>query len=113
VNADYAPTAHFDLFLKAANYARSQNIPVHAGNVLSADEFYGDNRDDYQKWAAYGVLCVEMEAAGLYTIAAKHNVQALAILTISDSLITGEETTSEARESTFGTMVSIALNALQ
>ncbi len=112
-NADYAPTADFDLFLKAANYAQRHHIPITAGNVLSADSFYSDSEIAYQKWAEYGILCVEMEAAGLYTIAAKHNVQALAILTISDSLVTRQETTSEERENTFGTMVEIALNTFQ
>lgn len=112
-NADYSPTADFDLFMKAATYARAHTIPIRAGNVLSADAFYGDAVNDYRKWAAYGILCVEMEAAGLYTIAAKHKVQALTILTISDSLVTQEETTSEERESTFGTMVEIALHTLQ
>ncbi|HBY70413.1 MAG TPA: purine-nucleoside phosphorylase, partial [Flavobacteriaceae bacterium] len=64
------------------------------------------------KWADYGVLCVEMEAAGLYTIAAKYNVQALAILTISDSLVTQKATSAEERETSFSTMIEIALNTL-
>jgi purine-nucleoside phosphorylase len=112
INSDYSPTADFDLFMKAVLYARENNIPVKAGNVLSADEFYEDDFNSYKKWADFGVLCVEMEAAGLYTIAAKFNVKALAILTISDSLVTKEETTSEERESTFNTMIEIALNTL-
>lgn len=112
INADYSPTASFELFMKAALYAREHNIPIKAGNVLSADEFYEDDFDSYKKWAAFGVLCVEMEAAGLYTIAAKFNVKALAILTISDSLVTGERTTSEERETTFSKMIEIALGTL-
>ncbi|AXT51065.1 purine-nucleoside phosphorylase [Aquimarina sp. BL5] len=112
INADYSPTANFELFMKAALYAREHNIPIKAGNVLSADEFYEDDFDSYKKWAAFGVLCVEMEAAGLYTIAAKFNVKALAILTISDSLVTGERTTSEERETTFSKMIEIALGTL-
>lgn len=112
INSDYSPTADFDLFMKAVDYARKKNISVKAGNVLSADEFYEDDFNSYKKWADFGVLCVEMEAAGLYTIAAKYNVKALAILTISDSLVTKEETTSEERESTFNTMIEIALNTL-
>jgi len=83
INADYSPTANFDLLLKASLYARKKGIPIKAGNVLSADEFYEDDREAYKLWAKYGVLCVEMEASGLYTIAAKYNVKALAILTIS------------------------------
>ncbi|WP_369995639.1 purine-nucleoside phosphorylase [Winogradskyella sp.] len=107
--ADYAPTADFGLFMKAVKAAETKGIPIKAGNVLSSDEFYEDNIESYKKWSKFGVLCVEMEAAGLYTVAAKHNVNALAILTISDSLVTGERTTSKARETTFRSMIEIAL----
>ncbi|WP_431157526.1 purine-nucleoside phosphorylase [Winogradskyella poriferorum] len=107
--ADYAPTADFELFIKAVDIARKKNIPIKAGNVLSSDEFYEDDTESYKKWSKFGVLCVEMEAAGLYTVAAKHNVSALTILTISDSLVTGERTTSQERESTFKSMIEIAL----
>ncbi len=110
VNADYSPTADSELFMNACLYARNKGIDIKAGNVLSADEFYEDDKDNYKLWAKYGVLCVEMEAAGLYTIAAKHNVKALAILTISDSLVTGEQSTTVERESSFNEMVEIALN---
>jgi purine-nucleoside phosphorylase len=109
-DANYAATASFELFEKAVNEARKRDIPIKAGNVLSSDEFYADNFDDYKLWAQFGVLCVEMEAAGIYTIAAKYNVQALAILTISDSLVTGERMTHQEREATFDDMVSIALS---
>ena len=112
INADYSPTANFELFMKAALYAKENNIPIKAGNVLSADEFYEDDFDAYKKWAEFGVLCVEMETAGLYTIAAKFNVKALAILTVSDSLVTKERTTANERESTFATMIEIALSTL-
>jgi purine-nucleoside phosphorylase len=111
-NADYAPTANFDLFMKAAAYTKEKGIAIQAGNVLSSDEFYEDDPNSYKKWAAFGVLCVEMEAAGLYTIAAKHNVNALAILTISDSLVNEQETNSDERESTFSEMIEIALHTL-
>lgn len=106
---DFAPTASFKLFDKAIKTARDLNISYKAGNVLSSDLFYTDDPLDYEMWAAYNVLCVEMEAAGLYSIAAKHNVNALAILTISDSLITGEKTSAEERETTFNQMIKIAL----
>jgi purine-nucleoside phosphorylase len=112
VNCDYSPTADFDLFMKAALYAKKKNIPIKAGNVLSSDQFYEDDFNNYKKWADFGVLCVEMEAAGLYTIAAKFNVKALAILTISDSLVTGESTTADEREGSFSKMIEIALNTL-
>ncbi len=94
--ADYAPTA-------------SLNIKVKAGGILSSDEFYADDFNDYKKWAEFGVLCVEMETAGLYTVAAKYNVNALSLLTISDSLVTKESMTSEERETTFKEMMQIAL----
>jgi len=92
--------------------AKEREIPIKAGNVLSSDEFYSDNFDDYKHWAEFGVLCVEMETAGLYTAAAKHNVNALSILTISDSLVTKERTTAEEREHTFKEMVLIALDTI-
>jgi purine-nucleoside phosphorylase len=108
--ANYAPTASFELFMKAARYAEENQIPVKAGNVLTSDEFYTDDPDDYKLWADFGVLCVEMETAGLYTLAAKYKAQALSILTISDSLVTGKQTTSEERETTFKEMAEMALH---
>lgn len=107
--ADYAPTANFELFEKAVNVARAKNIPIKAGNIFTSDEFYADDFESYKKWSKFGLLCVEMETAGLYTVAAKHKVNALTILTISDSLVTGERTTSEERETTFSEMIEIAL----
>lgn len=107
--ANYAPTADFGLFIKAVEAARAKNIPIKAGNVFSSDIFYEDDKEGFKLWSKFGVLCVEMEAAGLYTVAAKHNVNALAILTISDSLVTGERTTSKERETTFKGMIEVAL----
>ena len=107
--ADYAPTANFELFQKAVDAAKKKNIPIKAGNVFTSDEFYADDFESYKKWSKFGVLCVEMETAGLYTVAAKHNAKALTILTISDSLVTGEHTTSKERETTFKDMIEIAL----
>lgn len=111
INSDYSPTANFDLLIKAVNYAQEHQIPIKAGNVLSSDEFYVDDPEEYKLWAQYGVLCVEMETAGLYTIAAKYNIKALSILTISDSLVTREKLSTQARESSFTNMVEIALAA--
>ncbi|SEB74636.1 purine-nucleoside phosphorylase [Tenacibaculum sp. MAR_2009_124] len=108
--ADFAPTASFELFQKALNYSQENNLTIKAGNVLSSDEFYADDFNSYKKWADFGVLCVEMETAGLYTVAAKYNVNALSILTISDSLVTKEKTSAQEREQTFKEMVRIALN---
>ncbi|HLW33059.1 MAG TPA: purine-nucleoside phosphorylase [Aequorivita sp.] len=111
-NMDFASTADFDLFMKAVLYAKENKLPIKAGNVLSTDQFYAEDPDQYKKWAEYGVMCVEMEAAALYTIAAKYRVKALAILTISDSLVNNETTTAQERERSFSTMVEIALNTL-
>ena len=108
--ANYAATANFELFDKAVSEARRRGISIKAGNVLSSDEFYADDFNNYKLWARFGVLCVEMEAAGLYTVAAKYNVRALAILTISDSLVTGERTSAKEREETFEDMIKIALS---
>ena len=110
--ASYAPTADFELLIKATQYASENNIPVQAGNVLSSDQFYSPEPDAYKKWAEYGVLCAEMETAGLYTIAARHKVKALAILTISDSLVDEVKSTAYERENTFDKMVEIALNII-
>jgi len=106
--SDYAPTASFELFQKAVEAAKSKTISIKAGNVFTSDEFYADDFESYKKWSKFGVLCVEMESAGLYTIAAKHNVNALSILTISDSLVTGERTSAKERETTFKDMIKIA-----
>ncbi len=111
INSDYSPTANFELFQKAVNYAQAHNIPIKAGNVLSSDEFYVDDPEEYKLWAQYGIICVEMETAGLYTIAAKYNVRALTILTISDSLVSGERLSAHERETSFRAMVEIALAA--
>lgn len=107
--ADYAPTANFELFQKAVEAAKSKNIAIKAGNVFTSDEFYADDFESYKKWSKFGVLCVEMETAGLYTVAAKHHVNALSILTISDSLVTGERITSKERETSFKDMIEVAL----
>ena len=107
--ADFAPTASFELFEKAVETAKNKNIPIKAGNIFTSDEFYADDFESYKKWSKFGVLCVEMETAGLYTVAAKYAVHALSILTISDSLVTGERSTSTERETTFKEMIYIAL----
>lgn len=109
VNSDYSPTASFDLFRKAILYAEKNNVPIKAGNVLTTDEFYEDEFERYKHWAEYGVLAVEMETSGLYTIAAKYNVEALSILTISDSLVTGQQISADERETSFTAMIDLAL----
>lgn len=106
---DYAPTASFDLLKRVFDTAQSKNIGVKVGNVLTSDTFYDDDPEAWKAWAKFGVLAVEMETTALYTIAAKYGVDALTILTVSDSLVTGESTSSEEREKTFTSMVELAL----
>ena len=106
---DYAPAASFDLLLKAYEAAKERGARVFVGGNFASDTFYNDDPEWWKKWAAYGVLVVEMETSGLYTLAAKFNVRALSVLTVSDSLVTGEFATVEQRERGFMQMAEIAL----
>ena len=107
--ADYAPTANADMVFKAYEIAKEKALNVKAGNVFTSDTFYGDDPEAWKKWAKFGVLCVEMETAQLYTTAAKLGAKALTLLTISDSFITSEVTTAEERQTTFNDMIVVAL----
>lgn len=105
----FAPIASYDLLKKAIETAdKMEGIHYKVGNFLSSDTFYDDSQGT-MKWAKMGVLCVEMEAAALYMNAARAGKNALAICTISDSIITGEATTAEERQSSFNSMMKIAL----
>ena len=107
--ADYAPTANAEMLFKAHEIAKQKGLNVKAGNVLTSDTFYGDDPNAWKKWAKFGVLCVEMETAQLYTTAAKLGANALTLLTISDSFITHEVTSAEERQTTFNEMIEVAL----
>ena len=107
---DFAPTADFDLLLKAYNASKEAGLNVRVGNIFTADQFYSDEAQN-EKLAAYGVLAVEMETAALYTLAAKYGRQALTVLTVSDHIITGEATSAEERQTTFNDMMIVALEA--
>ncbi|MGL4819327.1 MAG: purine-nucleoside phosphorylase [Bacilli bacterium] len=109
---DYAPTANFDLLMRAYAAGQARNLKLKAGNVLTADIFYRDDTSVVKRLAEHGVLAVEMETTALYTIAAKYNVEALSVLTVSDHILTGEETTSEERQTTFLEMMEVALEAI-
>ncbi|MED1439365.1 purine-nucleoside phosphorylase [Aeribacillus sp. FSL K6-2848] len=109
-SVDYAPTANFDLLKKAYDAAVSKGIDVKVGSVFTTDLFYNDQAE-HEKWAEYGILAIEMETAALYTLAAKFGRRALSVLTVSDHVLTGEETSAAERESTFNEMVEIALEA--
>jgi purine-nucleoside phosphorylase len=104
-----APIASWKLLDKAKKIAYEKNIDVHVGNILSSDIFYGDNPDAIMKWKKMGILGVEMEAAALYMNAARAGVNALCILTVSDHILTHEETTPEERQTAFTKMMEIAL----
>ncbi len=105
----YAPICSFELLKKAVETAESmEGVNYKVGNFLSSDTFYDDSMGT-MKWAKMGVLCVEMEAAALYMNAARTGKNALAICTISDSIVTGEATTAEERQTSFNNMMKIAL----
>ena len=104
---DYAPVADFGLLRDAAAAAPE----AHVGLIFSSDSFYAARPELVSRMVEYGVLAVEMEAAALYTLAAKYGARALAICTVSDHLVTGEETTSQEREQTVGRLVEVALTA--
>ncbi|AWI12563.1 MULTISPECIES: purine-nucleoside phosphorylase [Bacillaceae] len=107
---DYAPTANFELLKNAYDAGIQKGLHLKVGNVFSADLFY-DDYAEHEKWANYGILAVEMEAAALYTLAAKFGRKALAILTVSDHILTGEATSAEERQLTFNDMIEVALEA--
>jgi len=106
---DFAPVASFDLLLRAHEAAKARGASVRVGNILSSDTFYHDDPESWRVWAAFGVLVVEMETAGLYTLAAKYGADALSILSVSDNLVSGARATSEQREKTFTQMIELAL----
>lgn len=107
--ADFAPTVTFSLFNKAIKQLESQGKTFHAGNILSTDIFYDQNPEFYKKWSAYNVLGVEMETAALYTFGNRFNVDTLSILTVTDSLITGESMLAKDREQSLVDMAVLAL----
>jgi purine-nucleoside phosphorylase len=109
LNGSLAPTASWGLLLKAKQAADGLGIGVHAGNILTSDVYYEQEDGWWRKWAGLGVLCVEMEAAALYMNAAANGANALAILTISNHFVTGEETSVKEREESFTDMIRIAL----
>jgi purine-nucleoside phosphorylase len=109
---DYAPIASFDLVQKAVGAAREHNVPHHVGNIFSADLFYTPDPGMFETMAKYNVYGVEMEAAGIYAIAAENKVEALAICTVSDDILTGDALTSDERQTTFDEMILVALETV-
>jgi len=110
---DFAALATFSLVQKAVQAAELNDVNYHVGNLFSADLFYTPDPDMFDTMAKYNVLGVEMEAAGIFPIAAEHNVEALAICTVSDDIRSGEALSSEERQSTFDEMILVALETVR
>lgn len=108
---NFAPCADWSLLSAAAKAAEAKGTKTHVGGIYSSDVFYDERPDLNEQMTRHGILGVEMEAAELYNLAARHSVRALAVLTVSDHLQTGEALPSEDRERSFGDMVEIALTA--
>jgi purine-nucleoside phosphorylase len=108
---NFAPCADFGLLQAAHNAALARDIPVHVGGIYSSDVFYDERPDLNEQMMRHGVLAVEMEAAELYILAARYGCRALAVMTVSDHLVTHEELSSQDRQSSFSDMVEIALEA--
>ena len=108
---NFAPAADFGLLSAAHTAARTKGVPVHVGGIYSSDTFYDERQDLTDQLIRHGCLAVEMEAAELYTLAARYNRRALAVLTISDHLLTHEALPADQRETSFAAMVEIALEA--
>ena len=106
----FAAIASYPMMKEAIDQCEALGATYHVGNILSSDPFYNADKTSNEKWASMGVLCVEMEAAALYMNAAKAGKNALAILTVSDHIVTGEETTAEERQTSFTQMMEVALN---
>ena len=108
---NFAPTADYDLLSRAVTAARAKGVTTHVGGICSSDTFYDERQDLTDQLLRHGTLGVEMEAAELYILAARYKRRALAVLTVSDHIVTHEALPSEDRERTFGDMVEIALTA--
>ena len=110
---DFAPLATYSLVNKAVQAAEDLNVRYHVGNIFSADLFYTPDAEMFETMAKYDVLGVEMEAAGIYPIAAEHGVEALAVCTVSDDIRTGDALSSEERQTTFDEMILVALETVR
>lgn len=109
---DYAPTADFSLLKNAYDTGIEKELSIQVGNVFTSDNFYRDNNEELLALLdQYNVLAIEMESTALYTLAAKFNRKALSVLTVSDHMITGEETSAMERQTTFNDMIEVSLDA--
>lgn len=110
VPGNYAPCASYEILTKLQSASSETGISFKAGNIVSCDVFYELKEDWWKKWASMGIMAVEMEAAALYMNAAYNKRNALAIMTISDHFVTGEQTTAQERQTAFTDMMELALN---
>ncbi|WP_293450029.1 purine-nucleoside phosphorylase [Planktotalea sp.] len=108
---NYAPCADWSLLRATVTAAEAKGTKTHVGGIYSSDVFYDERPDLNEQMVRHGILGVEMEAAELYTLAARYDARALAVLTVSDHLLTGDALPASDRESSFGEMVEIALEA--
>lgn len=109
---DFPQIGNFELLKKSYELGTDKGLQLRVGNVLSSDLFYSDNQEMINKLGQHGVLAVEMETAGLYYLAAKFGVRALGLLTVSDHILTGEQTTAHERQTTFNDMIEVALKTV-
>ena len=108
---NFAPSANYDLLSAAVEATKTLDVAVHVGGIYSTDTFYDERPDLNEQMQRHGILGVEMEAAELYTLAARYGRRALGVMTVSDHLLTKEELPSDQRERSFGDMVEVALKA--
>ena len=111
-NVDFAACADFSLLKSVVDTAEKMGKSVHVGNIFTADLFYTPQPEIFATLEKYGVLAVEMEAAGLYGVAAEYGKKALTVLTVSDHIKTGEQTTAEERQTTFKDMMELTLESI-
>lgn len=111
-HVDFAACADFSLLKSVVDTADKMNKKVHVGNIFTADLFYTPNPEMFEKMTQHGILAVEMEAAGLYGVAAEYGKKALTVLTVSDHIKTGEVTTADERETTFKDMMELTLESV-
>ncbi len=111
-NVDFAACADFSLLKSVVDTAEKLGKPVHVGNIFTADLFYSPQPEMFATMEKYGILAVEMEAAGLYGVAAEYGKKALTVLTVSDHIKTGEQTTAAERETTFKDMMELTLESV-
>lgn len=105
----FAPLCSYELMSKCVECAKEMGATYHVGNLLSSDIFYSDDESVNERWARMGVMAIDMEGAALYMNAARLNKKALVVCTVSNHIITGEETTAEERQNSFGEMITLAL----